>query len=118
LIKSFFAIQLHFNLLTFTPMKFFAAVLGIFFLCLAVMPCADAAPTDETAIELSQEHEHEGEADNCAPLCYCHCCHVHATLSSDFYTLTNLPDYGKPSTHFSASEPNSSPTTLFRPPIV
>ncbi|MEQ8624455.1 MAG: hypothetical protein RIB02_05805 [Vicingaceae bacterium] len=109
---------MHCILLIFVPMKFFAAVLGIFFLCLAVMPCADAAPTDETAIELSQEHEHEGEADNCAPLCYCHCCHVHATLSSDFQTLTNLPDYGKPAMHYSASEPNSSLTSLFRPPIV
>lgn len=82
------------------------------------MPCADAAPTDYNTIELSQEHEHDGQADNCTPFCHCHCCHVHVTLSSDFQELKKIPFYGKPLTHYSASEPKSSPTTLFRPPIV
>lgn len=100
-------------------MKIFAAILGIFFLCLAAMPCADAAPSEETVIELSQEHNHEGDmADNCAPLCYCHCCHVHVTISNDypkFSAITLLNEY---TNFYSKAEPEALTYPPFRPPMV
>ncbi|MBL4709611.1 MAG: hypothetical protein JKY48_14355 [Flavobacteriales bacterium] len=112
------AIQLYFKIATFVAMKLFAAVLGIFFLCLAAMPCADAANTAEVSVELSQEHEHEGEADNCAPFCYCHCCHVHVTINDVSEETDDQPIYGKRTVHYFVAIPDLVSNSLFRPPIV
>ena len=99
-------------------MKLFAAVLGFFFLCLAAMPCADAAVSDEITVELSTEHEHEGQADNCAPLCYCHCCHVHGTMEVESQPLNIKQLLFSQSIFYQEFTPDTPLNSLFRPPIV
>lgn len=76
-------------------MKFISAILGVYILALAVLPCADEAGwcvfdvEDTFGIELheSGNHDHENEcSDHCSPLCTCNCCHitVRAPVKSDF----------------------------------
>jgi hypothetical protein len=66
-------------------MKSISAILGIYILALAVLPCADEAnwcifDVEETfGVELheSGNHNHENEcSDHCSPLCTCSCCHI------------------------------------------
>ena len=99
-------------------MKLFATVLGIFFLCLATMPCADAAVAENITVELSTEHDHEGEADNCAPLCYCHCCHVHVTMNVEAQPFNIKEILFSQSIFYQAFTPDTPLKSLFRPPIV
>ncbi len=112
--------MLHSNLCIFVPMKLFAAILSIFFFCLATMPCADAAPAENHSIELAQQqdHDHEGQADNCTPFCHCHCCHVHVTISSNYQTFSNTDNFGVQRINYQDYYSETFLNSLFRPPIV
>lgn len=101
-------------------MKIFAAILGIFFLCLATLPCADAAPVENQSIELSQDHdhEHEGQADNCTPFCHCHCCHVHVTIVANNKPLANIATLNEQVSQYRSFAVNDISISLLRPPIV
>ncbi len=66
-------------------MKYICAILGIYILVLATLPCADEAgwcvfDIEETfGIELHEtgNHNHEKEcSDHCSPLCTCSCCQM------------------------------------------
>ena len=103
-------------------MKVFAAFLSILFFCLAIVPCADAAPNESHSIELNQEqeqdHEHEGQADKCTPFCHCHCCQVHVTIVNSNKPLVNVPNFHEQVTEYRSSVVNDIKISLFRPPIV
>jgi hypothetical protein len=95
-----------------------AAILSFFFLSLAIVPCADAAITDNIAAELSTEHEHEGQADNCTPLCYCHCCHVHVTMNVETETLNIKELMFSQAIFYQEYNPDTPLNSLFRPPMI
>lgn len=101
-------------------MKIFAAILSIFFFCLATMPCADAAPAENHSIELAQQqdHDHEGQADNCTPFCHCHCCHVHVTIVTPTKPLANIAALTEQVSQYRSFAVNDISISLFRPPIV
>ncbi|AVR44609.1 hypothetical protein C7S20_04640 [Christiangramia fulva] len=64
-------------------MKLVALILSFYFLGLVFIPCEDAAaemPGDHSEIHKLDNSSHSAStADDCSPLCQCHCCHVHIT---------------------------------------
>jgi hypothetical protein len=85
---------------------------------LATLPCADAAITETEQIVLADNHDHEGETDNCAPLCYCHCCHVHVTISTPNAPLKCCATIFSQVVFYQFFTPETPSVSLFRPPIV
>jgi len=99
-------------------MNTFAAFLSIFLLCLAILPCSDASESETEQIIMADNHDHEGEADSCVPLCYCHCCHVHVTINASKKPFTNTSILHKQLMYYLFFTPETPSVSLFRPPIV
>jgi hypothetical protein len=100
-------------------MKFFVALLASFFLILSVLPCADEVPSvGESVWQVANDHDHPEESDNCAPFCYCHCCHVHATFTPGTQESLLFDDKDSAKTYYVLAKPESWVHSLLRPPIV
>ena len=99
-------------------MKLFAAFLSIFLLCLATLPCADAAVNETDPIVMADNHDHGEAADNCAPLCYCHCCHVHVTITTPNKSLGCCATIFSQVAFYQSFTPETPSISLLRPPIV
>lgn len=58
-------------------------ILSIFLLSLTLLPCDDMQTEDNCGTEshyhLTDNHDHDADADLCSPFCQCHCCHTHIT---------------------------------------
>ena len=69
-------------------MRFFAFMLSIFILTMALMPCDDAIEytifQNESLIQFeNHSHDHpQGEADGCTPFCICTCCGASVDIPS------------------------------------
>lgn len=81
-------------------MKSISAILGIYILALAVLPCADESnwcifDVEETfGVELheSGNHNHGNEcSDHCSPLCTCSCCHITVRTPTKNDLSTTIP---------------------------
>ena len=65
-------------------MKYILLILSVLILTMALMPCSDGHTCDETAQEISLEHDHsEDEKDHCSPFCVCSCCGMKINFQSD-----------------------------------
>lgn len=85
-------------------MKFLAILLSFYFLGLVFIPCEDAPAemsVDHAELHQIDDSTHSASAaDECSPLCQCHCCHVHIAgfegtnleLTS-FEISTSVPDH-------------------------
>ncbi|AWW28820.1 hypothetical protein DN752_00995 [Echinicola strongylocentroti] len=68
-------------------MKVIQVILSYYLLLLVVFPCADEHKNEtlvqKESVVLSQgsDHQHDGDADHCSPLCVCHCCHIHYVIA-------------------------------------
>lgn len=81
-------------------MKWFSFILSLYILSLALITCTDAQPVQFSsenhdmvvATDSHAGHDHSttsGAMDECSPLCTCHCCHIHVTLTD--ITQNNAP---------------------------
>jgi hypothetical protein len=74
-------------------MKFFFFIMSFFFLYLSCLPCGDSkecnikAPTEISAADNHQEHNHAAEI--CTPFCTCSCCAASAFYSPFSKTQVN-----------------------------
>lgn len=60
-------------------MKWLAVILSIYMVLLSCIPCADAAPIEDTTkvthvASQPDTTDHAPAADLCSPLCICNCC--------------------------------------------
>lgn len=71
--------------LSLRPMKYLSAILSLYILALAMLPCMDKAEwclsTETTGdrMELAEagQHDHSNDLEDfCSPLCTCSCCHI------------------------------------------
>lgn len=62
-------------LLRFT-MRPFAILLALHTIVISLMPCDDAisGSMNVTGTVEKPHHQHENDADNCSPFCFCSCC--------------------------------------------
>ncbi len=99
-------------------MRIFAAILSVFLLCLASLPCADAAIEETEPIVMADNHDHGEAEDSCAPLCYCHCCHVHVTITTPSTPLKCYATIFSPIAFYQFFTPETPSVSLLQPPIV
>ncbi|KAA3651630.1 MAG: hypothetical protein DWP98_02705 [Bacteroidetes bacterium] len=99
-------------------MKAFASIIAVFFLCLSVLPCADKNDSHSEITVSSEAHNHEHAADDCAPFCYCNCCHVHATIQIEGQVFSEISQTFKPVSNYRDYIPHLLAESLFRPPIL
>jgi hypothetical protein len=89
---------------TFGPMKYFAFILSMFFMSLALFPCQDNEDMALSVIHVSIQKSHSGDnhadQESCPPFCSCSCCSTARQLTSMItmtvfsQTVTHLyPDY-------------------------
>lgn len=77
-----------------------SAILSIYLLAIAVLPCADEAGwcvfdiEDALGLELHESgtHDHNKDcADHCSPFCTCSCCHINLRTPVKTSVLVNPP---------------------------
>ncbi|WP_185269826.1 DUF6660 family protein [Adhaeribacter swui] len=76
-------------------MKWVAIIFSFYLLVLSCIPCADAAPQDNTAQKtISADNTCAGspssDVDLCSPLCLCTCC-TGVTLVHPVFKLESIP---------------------------
>lgn len=90
---------------------------SIYFIALAVMPCADKVDCNEFKQTASQEsHKQEHSDEVCSPFCVCACCATHF-LIKDFQP--SLKQVAVINTHYSAhkeSKISAAIIPIWQPP--
>lgn len=92
-------------------MKWFPFILAVYIMSLALITCTDAQPVSCSvenievimAMDHDADHDHtttSGTMDECSPLCTCHCCHIHVTLTDITRNNTLLDDLSLDLSHF------------------
>ncbi|HBF20185.1 MAG TPA: hypothetical protein DDW81_08800, partial [Cryomorphaceae bacterium] len=89
-------------------MRWFSAILSIYFLGLSLLPCADFDQvTGEYGQQVFVDHDHSGHThdipadDQCSPFCMCHCCHTHVVESATIAIALLPPEGGIGVTNYS-----------------
>ncbi|MFA0965045.1 DUF6660 family protein [Roseivirga sp. BDSF3-8] len=105
-------------------LKYIALILSLYFLALAVVPCADGEETQqvlvsgEAMLDASDHegHDHSHAEDFCTPMCGCQCCHTNVTLSFFFFTEEATPRSGKKASFYIEKRTSQHQTPLLNPP--
>lgn len=77
-------------------MKILAVIFSVYFLGLNFVSCEDTVVSSNTSEnqlqEISVTDQHSSKAaDNCTPICQCHCCHVHV-VTHKTSEIKGIPD--------------------------
>lgn len=108
-------------------MKWTVTIFNLYFLALAVFPCADEAiwcisdVEKTTGVELqnAEGHSHDNECtDYCSPLCTCSCCQmtVRTPIKINFQISALTPTFSDPSSLESLLKDLTSLNEIWQPP--
>ena len=104
-----------------TKMKLFAAILSVYVILLATLPCVDVdscltLQKMEVSHAATDDHSHDG--DLCSPFCNCNCC-VSPVLVADFAIKFDGNLYSQKNYFRYSSTTISTPCTFFwHPPKI
>jgi hypothetical protein len=108
-------------------MKKISTIISIYFLALAILPCADEAGwclfdlEDVFGVELHEttDHSHEKECgDHCSPFCVCSCCQmtVRLPVKASFELTIRIPVLSTPNSLTSSLSDLTSLNDIWQPP--